>query len=395
MADPIPYVAAVELARQQMAALDRRAIRAIEAAVLAFAARIAGELAALDRGPLRAVAPVAAAGAVETQRAALAASYEILIGEAEQLETLLTRTVVAGTDVAFRDVLEIWQRAERAAVEQLGEEALLGAGATGNLTIVAAYESLAAERTWRTALRRYVDDAAAEINALVRAGLVSGIRPRELAARLRPYIEGADAFYEAFPTRDAAVAAMRLAEQRLPEDLRNAAAEIRWKSLRIARSEIQQATFEAARLHALADPLIDGGIWTRSPDRGPSARVPDICDALATNDFYGRGPGWYPITRIPPVPHPNCRCSITPTVRALDEAANPKRAPAQILTLDAAGVGHTTTVRQGEAIRAQLARLLAEAARALSPGELALLAQSQATGRDWLRRRGPLLTMVR
>lgn len=44
--------------------------------------------------------------------------------------------------------------------------------------------------------------------------------------------------------------------------------------------------------------------WTLSPTHPK----PDICDVIAGQDFYGLGPGGYPMGQAPDHPHPNCLC---------------------------------------------------------------------------------------
>jgi hypothetical protein len=48
---------------------------------------------------------------------------------------------------------------------------------------------------------------------------------------------------------------------------------------------------------------------------------------LAENDFYGLGPGVYPVHAVPLPPHPFDRCERVPITRPLERANDPKPAP--------------------------------------------------------------------
>ena len=79
---------------------------------------------------------------------------------------------------------------------------------------------------------------------------------------------------------------------------------IAYKTMRLARTEINTAYHESRRLSAMASPVVQGMVWKLS-NRHPKW---DVCDLLAEQDLYGMGQGVYPSAQLPPKPHPNCIC---------------------------------------------------------------------------------------
>lgn len=83
---------------------------------------------------------------------------------------------------------------------------------------------------------------------------------------------------------------------------------VRYASLRLARSEINNA-YHAVAVNQVADaPWVDGMKWHLSRSH-PKA---DECDTLARRDDYRMGSGIYPPRSIPRKPHPQCFCFVTP-----------------------------------------------------------------------------------
>ena len=79
---------------------------------------------------------------------------------------------------------------------------------------------------------------------------------------------------------------------------------IRYKTMRLARTEINTAYHESRRLTAITSPVVQGMQW-RLSNRHPKW---DVCDLLADQDLYQMGKGVYPPGQLPPKPHPNCIC---------------------------------------------------------------------------------------
>ena len=79
---------------------------------------------------------------------------------------------------------------------------------------------------------------------------------------------------------------------------------ILYKTLRLARTEINAAFHETRRLGAISTPVVAGMRW-RLSNRHP---IWDICNLLAQQDLYHMGKGVHPPEQLPPKPHPNCIC---------------------------------------------------------------------------------------
>lgn len=312
------------------------------------------------------------------QRRAIKASHAVIVHAAQRLDATMAGAIAAERAITFDETLTIWREAGALAARESG--AAFGAIRIPRVNLYAVYQGNAFD--WRTTLRNYIDNAAAEMDRLIRTALLQGIRPGDLARQLRPYVQGAETFYQAFKGRDDAIKAMRSAWTKLPDDLRGAAKTIHYNARRIAESEMHTAYGNAVKTNALADPLIEGFVWTLSPDRG-SGVVPDVCDGLATADFYGGGPGWYPKTQVPDWGHPFCRCSLYPTLRPFSRVTDPLPDYRRIAEPETVPLAKGRTPLAEQRIREQLARLLDDAELRLSPSEQALLAHGRAVASGW------------
>lgn len=83
---------------------------------------------------------------------------------------------------------------------------------------------------------------------------------------------------------------------------------VRYASLRLARSEINNA-FHAVAVNQVAEaPWVTGMKWNLSR----SHPKPDECDEYAKEDRYRMGSGVFPSRDVPRKPHPQCFCYVTP-----------------------------------------------------------------------------------
>lgn len=90
---------------------------------------------------------------------------------------------------------------------------------------------------------------------------------------------------------------------------------VRYASLRLARSEINNA-FHAVAVNQVAEaPWVNAMQWHLSRSH-PKA---DDCDRLAREDQFKLGPGRFRPRDVPRKPHPQCFCYITPVVVDEDE----------------------------------------------------------------------------
>ncbi len=337
--NPGAYRLAQLAARAREGALSSQQLRGVIAAVNTYAA----ELARL----VRVLPPSEQTRRLRQQR--------ILFNRvARQLENTLRISIQRGRNTSFRSILDIWNQAGLDAARAGGvEDGLLGAVRRPAITLLGAYEGIGASN-WRTLLTQYVGRAAREVDTIVERALLEGVNTEVLSRRLRPYVQGAETFEKAF-------GGLGFDPQRLRDPaLANSARMVRFNASRIAVSEIHNARSEAEVQHFVADPLVRGVFWRLAPDRGPTARV-DQCDVLALSDFYGGGPGWYPIDSVPLTPHPHDRCERVPQVRSSREAGQPKPLGLQrksAFLVGKLGRGARVTKSRGQTIRSETEQLL-------------------------------------
>lgn len=128
-----------------------------------------------------------------------------------------------------------------------------------------------AERIYRT--RVWMDG---RLDKMIQSALLRGLSPREFAAEARAWFNP------------------------------NAPGGTRYASLRLARSEINNAFHAVAINQAAEKPWIDKMQWHLSG----SHPKPDICDDYAHGG--AKGDGLYPPREVPRKPHPHCFCYVTP-----------------------------------------------------------------------------------
>lgn len=90
---------------------------------------------------------------------------------------------------------------------------------------------------------------------------------------------------------------------------------VRYASMRLARTEINNA-FHATSVNQAADkPWVTGMKWHLSGSH-PKA---DVCDEMAKEDHANLGVGIYRKEDVPRKPHPHCFCFVTPELTDEDE----------------------------------------------------------------------------
>lgn len=287
-----PYRQAQLDARARQNALTAESLQRIDVALAAFASELSATLVGL--------------GDTSTdllRRAAVTKALVILQGTLQpRLTYLLAGAVTGQRAAAFSDILELQNQASLAvaAAHEIPNN-LLGGITAPAVTMAGAWESLGTgAATWKTLLARYAGDAVKDVQQIVTTALLSGMGPDELAKRLRPYVQGAEPFQQAFANTG------EIKDKLLNNPaFKRSAALLRYNADRIAFSETQNARGEAETQAFAADPFIAAVKWTLSPNRG-TQRWPDACNGLAETDFYGLGAGVYPVDKVPFSPHPFC-----------------------------------------------------------------------------------------
>jgi len=232
-----------------------------------------------------------------------------------------------GRALTFAEVYAIWSETAIKIAKMEGlDPALLGAIRNPPLTMLGAYEGLGHPSTsWRSLIPEYARAAGDDVDQIVTRAIAEGIGPDKLARRLRPYVKGAEPFNKALGPL--------LKEQGINLStfrgtFSDSARQMVHNSSRIAFSELHNTRGEAEAQSFALDPMVRTVAWRLAPDRG-TLSGPDECDALAFSDFYGLGPGVYPVSDVPSPPHPWDRCERVPNVGTAEQAGQPKPLPAR------------------------------------------------------------------
>jgi hypothetical protein len=335
---PSAYDLARARARQAQGALNLEQAYAVRKSLLQFADRLTIQM---GRG-----------------NPSVAATRNIVLQQAKTLLDEIDKSIKTGRAVSFEQTLEVWKKGGADYAQSKGvtgaEVSRLSSPA---VDMLGAFESVVPAATWKTLLQTNAVRAAQESTAIIREAITEGMGPDELARRLRRYVAGAEKFDRVFgDTIDL---------RNIPEDLRGAARQMTFNAERIAFSELHNARAEAEIQHFISDPFVEAVKWALSPDRGTLA-TPDECDYLAQSDFYGLGPGVYPVEAVPTTPHPFDRCEKDPVTRATSEIDKPK--PSPDLQIDPRGTG-VPFPRGGQISPNAVARARASAAQAIENGK--------------------------
>ena len=145
----------------------------------------------------------------------------------------------------------------------------------------------------------------------VLSAIARGTSADELALRLRGYLIG-----------ESGLSAQEVTDWRLASRAarRNLGHSILYKAKRLARTEINNAYWEAGRLSAQSSPVVLGILWNLS-NRHPK---PDMCDYFHRANLYDLGPGIYPAQHLSPKGHPNCLCYQTDVLLPVTEWGMPR-----------------------------------------------------------------------
>lgn len=135
-------------------------------------------------------------------------------------------------------------------------------------------------RTWERSANRLIEDMVA-----------SGQNAREAARQIDRYLQ---------PRTHTALKIATRRRLGVPRD-------VSMESMRLAVTELNTAYHEGSIAAHAATPSLQGYLWRLSN----AHTVEDVCDDLATTKQYGE-PGFYPPDKVPPNPHPWCRCQVLP-----------------------------------------------------------------------------------
>ncbi|MCA1571309.1 MAG: hypothetical protein LC798_13515 [Chloroflexi bacterium] len=306
------YHAALLAARRREFAIRARSARDMARAIEAYADSLHRQLLAL-----RGVDPGSARAAREAERIARAAAREMY--------AVAQRAIAGHRRASYNEVLEVWRDAQARAARSVGVDLALLRFGPPRVSMLGVFEAVGSPQTWRSLLLAHSGNAAGEVAQVVRLGFGAGIGPDEMARRIRSYVKGSEPFAKLFtdvPTETGTVAKVDL--RRVPADLRGAAQQMRYNAERIAVSENHAAKWEAEIQAHQEDPFTEAVQW----ELNPSHDVYDECDVLAEEDFYGLGPGVFPVDAVPAPPHPFDGCSTMAVLRDSARIGDPKPSPA-------------------------------------------------------------------
>ena len=110
---------------------------------------------------------------------------------------------------------------------------------------------------------------------------------------------------------------------------------LKTKTMRLARTEINNSYWEASRASSEQSPVVKGIKWELS-GRHPQY---DVCDLLVSQNLFGLGRGVYPPEYLPPKPHPNCLCYQIDVLRDVDEFDQERPVPTLQKDIDKVRIG--------------------------------------------------------
>lgn len=122
------------------------------------------------------------------------------------------------------------------------------------------------------------------VQAMVNSALITGLSAREFAAKARDWINP------------------------------NTPGGVRYASMRLARTEINNAFHAISVQNGIDKPWINSQRWNLSGSHGRA----DKCDVYAKQENGDLGAGLYLPEDVPSKPHPQCLCYITPEVEDTD-----------------------------------------------------------------------------
>lgn len=334
------YQRALLHARDRGYTLSRAALESVEAAFRAAAADLARDAA---RRP----------GTVTAERAeALRRQVVAILGE---IERELARTTATANQRIVYDLTAIHRRAAVTIAERFAAGVDTGALA-GRFDVVPtrALAALASRggtaRHFRTLIRRHMVDAAPALDRILAAGVARGQSTASLTRDVATLLAGGERppAVRAAGLRDADVSGLR---------------SVRYDAARIARSETLNALREGGRAAMLANPMVRATAWQLS-----GAHVPQgcACEILASVDWYGFGPGFFPPEAWPLTGHPFCACVQGSVILRppAEWQQPPAAAPAARYTAETAPL----PAEAAEWSPARVQRLRAQLAQALSGG---------------------------
>lgn len=186
----------------------------------------------------------------------------------------MTPAVERAIDAAIKaaeDATETMTRVAYAALpDRVANELVRGLGLAAASGIKSDATRRKRELSRRVYRQRSLDDG--KIEQLIREGLIANLSAKELAQTVYKHVS---------PTTPGGTA---------------------YAAMRLARTEINNA-FHERQLAGAKRPGVSAVQWNLSG----SHRVPDLCNAYASNG----GNGHWPVNKVPDKPHPQCFCYLT------------------------------------------------------------------------------------
>lgn len=226
-----------------------------------------------------------------------------------ELQKEIARITAEGVNLSAQAVADAHARATIKLLKAAGLDQI-AAGLSFAGAGTAAAQAILARPYIAAAIKGLRDDARAAAEKVITTGLAQGQSSSAIARALMVHVLGSEGIPQNVLADRRKIGYQTLADMGLPQtpenllELRAQAGRAAMRANLIARSEVTNATHEAAARAAEDSPVVSIFQWTLS-NRHPEE---DACDALATGDFYGLGPGMYDPRKVPARPHPRCLC---------------------------------------------------------------------------------------
>ena len=166
--------------------------------------------------------------------------------------------------------------------------------------------------TFKTLIRRNVEEAAPDIDRAITSAVARGVSNQRLTKEIahelaRGNKELQEALGNLGPRGGRTLQAIQ-EDIEVPEGQLQRAKRLLYDARRIAVSEINTAYTEANRTSMVESPVVDLVRWKTSTRHDGLASSPDICDYFERANLHGFGGGLYHPGTAPANPHPFCMC---------------------------------------------------------------------------------------
>lgn len=146
----------------------------------------------------------------------------------------------------------------------------------------------------------------------------------------------------------------KYADRAIPKSTLQLGQKVIKRSRLIAIHEINSAYHESNALSLVRSRVVEHVRWFTSGRHAGLHSSPDECDVCEQADWYGLGPGIYPVEYVPALLHPRCQCGTEAVIRAQEDWDKARKRPPDLLPVKQSEVGRILTLNQTEYTAARL-----------------------------------------